>query len=395
VLARSRARACCACALVALTVAGCQQAATSSTVTVPGTTLTVYASMPARAAGARQSADVLAAEQLALREAGEHVGSFRLRLVELGGRQPSDNARTAIENPSSIAYLGELIPGSSSDSIAITNAEDLLQVSPTDTAVELTQATPAVGGAPTRYYESQALKSYGRTFARVVPTTALEAKALVAEMRALRVRTLYVADDGQAYGRAAALAVRSDAGTALHVVSGPVDVAKVKASGADGVFLATGSYVTAASMFNALAAAQPAIKLFGPSSLADDAFASSLSSAAQRAVRVSAPGFYNDLDPAGRKFAADFRAAYHHPPAVGAIFGYEAMSAVVASVRQAGAAANRRSEVVRQFFGTRNRQSVLGTYSMNVNGDTSVAPFVFSRAQAGRLVPYKSVQEHA
>ena len=35
---------------------------------------------------------------------------------------------------------------------------------------------------------------------------------------------------------------------------------------------------------------------------------------------------------------------------------------------------------------------MLGTYSINANGDTSVAPFVFSRLEAGKLVPFKFVQ---
>ena len=35
---------------------------------------------------------------------------------------------------------------------------------------------------------------------------------------------------------------------------------------------------------------------------------------------------------------------------------------------------------------------MLGTYSINCNGDTSIAPFVFSRLAGGKLVPFKFVQ---
>jgi branched-chain amino acid transport system substrate-binding protein len=48
--------------------------------------------------------------------------------------------------------------------------------------------------------------------------------------------------------------------------------------------------------------------------------------------------------------------------------------------------------VVKDFFALKNRSSVVGTYSINANGDTSIAPFVFSRVVAGKLVPFKSVQ---
>jgi hypothetical protein len=36
---------------------------------------------------------------------------------------------------------------------------------------------------------------------------------------------------------------------------------------------------------------------------------------------------------------------------------------------------------------------VLGTYSINANGDTSLAPFVISRVKSGQLVPYRFVSE--
>ena len=58
-------------------------------------------------------------------------------------------------------------------------AKLLCPLTPTDTALALTQTSSAVANSPTLYYES--LKTYGRTFARVVPSGKLEAKALVAE----------------------------------------------------------------------------------------------------------------------------------------------------------------------------------------------------------------------
>ena len=69
-----------------------------------------------------------------------------------------------------------------------------------------------------------------------------------------------------------------------------------------------------------------------------------------------------------------------------AIFGYEAMSSVMAVLREAGSAADNRSTVVHDFFSIRNRDSVLGSYSINVNGDTSLGPFVFSRFEHGKLI---------
>ena len=105
------------------------------------------------------------------------------------------------------------------------------------------------------------------------------------------------------------------------------------------------------------------------------------------------PGFLKaDLTPAGSAFVTLFESTYGHAPAVQAIFGYEAMSAVLSVLKQAGTSANNRTTVVHDFFAIKNRQSVLGTYSINSNGDTSIAPFVFSRVQGGKLVASKFVQ---
>jgi branched-chain amino acid transport system substrate-binding protein len=380
-LPRRRVLSTCTGVALAAAIAGCT--APASNQTVSGGTLSVYASVPPGGAGGQQAQDVLAAERLAYNQTGGKIGNFKLQFVPVNGKKVSDNARTVIQDDTAIAYLGELIPGLSAGSLGITNAEDVLQVSPTDTAVALTQSTATVPNSPNRYYES--LSSNGRTFARVVPTTSPEAKAQIQEMQALHVAKLYVGTDGSQYGQAIAQAVRADASQAsISVVSSP--------AGADAVFYGASSEATAARLFNSTASSSPTVKLFAPSALSDTAFVSRLSPAV-RNLYVSVPG----LMPSGltaaatTQFLRPFVAAYHHTPAPQAIFGYEAMSAVLAVLRQAGSSADDRTTVVHGFFGIRNRNSVLGSYSINANGDTSIAPFIFTRLAGGRLVPFKSI----
>jgi len=377
----ARGRAACACAVVAAGLAGCTAGgAGNAAVTASGKTLTIYLSA-GQATQPQVAADVLDAERLAWRDSPHRVGSFPLRLLALNAIL-SDQARTAIQDSSAIAYLGEVVPHSSYASFGITNAVDLLQVSPTDTALELTQATPAVPGAPDSYYQS--LKTYGRTFARVVPTSGREARAQIEEMEALRVTKLYVSDDGGPYGAAIANAIRQDASGKISVVGSQ--------SAADGVFYGTNSPARATRFFGSASGANPSVKLFGPSAVYDPALAAGLAPAV-RNVYISAPGFRaQDLDPAGSKFVSQFRAAYGRTPLPQAAFGYEAMAAVLAVLREAGAQANNRSTVVHDFMSITNRQSVLGTYSMDSNGDTNISPFVFARVQRGKLVPFAQVQ---
>ena len=198
-------------------------------------------------------------------------------------------------------------------------------------------------------------------------------------MRAQHVTSLYVADDGSDYGRAIALAVTQDAPPAISL-------ARSEAS-ADAAFYGGTSAQGAARFF---AAAPPAAKLFGPSALDTPAFATAMPSGA-RNVYISSPGFLSrDLTPAGRQFVSQFTAAVGHTPAMQAIFGYEAVAATLYAIQKAGAGADDRETVIKDFFGIKDRSSVLGTYSIDPQGETSLDAFVFSRLRAGALVPLRS-----
>jgi branched-chain amino acid transport system substrate-binding protein len=388
VLARSPRRVCVRTLAVvagAVTIAalsGCAAAGTT-TLTATGTTLTVYLSAPSAAAAAGPvSADVLDAEQLAFTQKAGQVTAFKLSMQRLENGKLSDSARTAIENTAAIAYVGEIEPGASADSLGITNARDLLQVAPTDTASALTEPTSAVSDSPNRYYES--LKTYGRTFARVVPNTVHEAKVQLQEMHSLGVKQLYATGDGSDYAKAFLASIRADAPSAGVSLTSA-------ASGSDGVFYAGTDPSAAARVFSSAAGANPRIKLFAPSALSGAALPGALT-AGKSNLYVSTPGFLpKDLNAAGKAFVSAFTAAYHHAPAPQAIFGYEAMASVLDVLKEAGGSANNRSTVVKDYFSIKNRSSVLGTYSINANGDISVAPYVFERYQAGALRPFKFV----
>lgn len=368
--------------LTGAVLAGCAAQGTGS-VTVSGKMLNLYVSEPVGSAASDPVAqDVLDAEQLAFTQHHADVGNgFTLHLKMLHGAKLSDNARTAISDTHSIAYVGEIRPGDSADTLGITNDQSLLQVTPTDTAVELTQASTAVSGSPGVYYE--ALKNYGRTFTRVVPTSAKEAKAQATEMQSLGVKRLYIASDGSDYGKAIAAALRGDVGGAGITLAS-------SATGADAVFLAGRDPATFASLVKA----NPSSKVFAPSAFASSAAVAALGLGTGSQLYVSSPGFLaKELTAPGKKFVTDFTQTYGHAPSTQAIFGYEAMAAVLHTLAQAGAKANDRSTVVKDFLALKNQAFAVPTaWSISSDtGDTSLSAFVFSRLKGGSLVPFTSV----
>jgi branched-chain amino acid transport system substrate-binding protein len=372
--------------LAALAVAGCSttgssSSSSSSSVKVKGHTLTIYISEPSDLATDQPAQDIVHAEQLAFSAHSGEVTDYKLSLQTVRYAQLSDNARQAIIDPSTIAYLGEIAPGTSSQTVGITNALDVLQVSPTDNALELGQKTPAVPGAPQNYFEQWG--TYGRTFARMVPSGSEEATAQVAEMKSLGVTKLYVADDGSDYGKAIAHAVSSDAQAAGLTIEPSVD------EEVNGYFYGAQSPSAAARFFNHIASMAPNARLFGPSSLNAGSFPAALSSAAAKHLYVSLPGYLpKDLPAAGKSFVSAFRTAYGHAPNSQAVFGYEAMSALLRVLQAEGNNANNRTSVVKAFLNQKDVPSVLGTYSINSAGNISLDAFVFARISGGQLVPF-------
>jgi ABC-type branched-subunit amino acid transport system substrate-binding protein len=363
-------------------LAGCGAggAPNNSAVTVAGSTLAIYVSQPPGPASDPVAADVFDAERLAFKQADGKAGKFSLALHVVHGAEVSADARQVIADTTAIAYLGEIPPGTSGVSVQITNELGLLQVSPTDTSVFLTRATPAVKGSPLHFFPANG--NFKETFGRVVPSTAAEATAIVNRMKGQGVKTLDVADDSTDYGASVAQEIRTDATAAGMTVTG-------SASGADAVFYGGLPGTAAKQALDAAASAAPTAKLYASSALYDDAFVAGLSSGAQSALTVSAPGFLpGKLDAVGKSFLTAFKARYGHTPAPQAIFGYESMRAIVATLVQAGAHAASRSTVVGDFRQLKRSaaDSAIGAYTIN-GGDSNIASFVFAGVTGGKLVP--------
>jgi ABC-type branched-subunit amino acid transport system substrate-binding protein len=383
-------------AALALALAGCSTASSgNSSVTATGDTLTIYLSAPAGcqvSAGVvacpenQAFADTLNAEQLAFDQDARQVTGYTLRKQVIDQGELSSHARAAISNKGAIAYIGELAPGDSEQTAGITNAQDLLQVSPGDTALELTQTTPVVPtGRPKYFYESTG--TYGKTFARIVPNSSVEAKATVAEFKALGLSSVFIDSDASFYGRALAEDLRGDAAAAKISVSG-------SPASAGAIFYAAqpASAAAAALKLMGYASQNPTADLFGPSAFDSPTFLKALIKPPAH-LYVSAPGVRSSAEPAAyAQFASAFAAKYGHQPAGPAAFGYESMAAVISAIAKAGHNANNRGTVVGEFFHITNRASAVGTYSIDTGGDSNLTSFVFNRVKNGALVPAASAQ---
>jgi branched-chain amino acid transport system substrate-binding protein len=387
---------------LAAALAGCAGSGGGGGSTVSGDVLRIYSSQPLKGRLADQALAIVRGERLALADAGGRVGKRRVELRALDDADPetgtwdpglvSANARKAAQDDKTIAYLGEMDTGASAVSIPILNETDILEVSPTDTVAGFTREKGAAPGEPDKYYPTR-----DRNFARLVPPDDVQAEALLTLMQDEKATRAFVVSDGKLYGQELGRqVVRSARAKGVDVVKAQTvdlddaDIGKlaseVAASGADAFVYSGGLHPKAAALFQAVAAAAPEIKLFGPGAIADDGFAAQLGPAGPRTFLTAPWLALKSYPPEARKVAKRYEERYGSPMPTQGLYGYEAMSAVLAAIGRAGKDGNDRGEVIDKMLATRGRSSVLGTYSINEDGDTSIKTYGAYRVRDGRLV---------
>jgi branched-chain amino acid transport system substrate-binding protein len=369
---------------------------------VSGNTLTIYSSLPFDPTDRQQSQDVVNGEKMALQKAGNKVGKYTIKYVSLDDSTPSagkweagkvsSNAREGAQNKQTIAYLGEFNSGATAVSLPILNRSGILQISPSNTAVGLTKksADPA---EPDKYYPTGK-----RTYGRVVPADNIQAAAQVTYMKDQGVKKVYVLDDKEVYGKGVADAVAADAKKAGLQVVGDEGIdpkaanyrslaSKMKAAGADAFFFGGITANNGVQLWGDVFAANPNIKGFGPDGVAETAFTSKIPESTQPNTFITNPTLPEQLyPPAAKTFFGDFKTKYGSDPEPYAIYGYEAMNAALEAIKNAGDKGNCREDVIKGFYNIKNRSSVLGTYSIDADGDTTITDYGGNTIKSGKLV---------
>jgi branched-chain amino acid transport system substrate-binding protein len=405
-----RARRLClaALALPLAAAAGCGGVSISGASEATGNQLAIYSSLPLQGPSSAASEQIVNGERLALAQAGGHIGGFRVGYVSLDDVNPqtgrfdpgvtASNAKSAAQDTSTIAYLGELGSAATAVSLPLINAAGILQVSPGSPYVGLTSSLDAGQYEPERFYPTGR-----RTFGRLEPSDRVQAAAQVALMRSLGVHSVYVIDDQNPFevplarlvadaAQGAGIAV---AGRDSLAVAGATmfagEVEKVRASGAQAVFFAGGPGTGTVALWRELSGAEPAILMLGTSSLVSEAFTSAIGSAGSRTYLTTPVLASGDYPPPAARVLSAYRKQFGGQPGAYALYGYEAMSVVLGAIRSAGSRGNNRQVVIERFFQTRGRDSVLGRYSVEPTGDTTLTRYGVDRVQAGRAVFYRSL----
>ncbi len=377
--------------------------------TVSGKQLTIYSSLPLEGPLESSSRQIVNGEKLALAQIGGRVHHFKIDYASLNDAEPKvggwapgatdTNAKYAAQDTSTIAYLGDYDSAATAISLPLINAAGILQVSPASPYVGLTSALDAGQDEPGRFYLTGQ-----RTFARLMPADPVQAAAQVRLMHSLGVKRLYVIYDQDPFDQPLATILTEDAKRAGIEVLGEDgidtsasteftgEVHRVTESGAQAVFFSGLPGSGAVGLWQQLHAADPHLRLLGSSSLGQASFTRQIGAAA-KVTYLTTPVFPTGLyPPAAQAVLRQYRSQFHETPGPYALYGYEAMSVVLLAIRRAGRHGNERQAVIHQFFAIKDRDSVLGRYSLQPDGDVTLSRYGVDRVVKGRLVFYRAFE---
>ncbi|MDQ3723213.1 MAG: branched-chain amino acid ABC transporter substrate-binding protein [Actinomycetota bacterium] len=379
------------------------------------TSLTIYSSLPLQGASRPQSEAVINGEKLALEAVGSKVGNFDIKYVSLDDStaqnpgtadegKTAQNARQAVRDKSTIFYLGEYNSGGTKVSLPILNKASIPQISPANTYIGLTTDEPgSEPGEPAKYYPTGK-----RTYTRVVPRDKVQGAALASTMKEDGCKTATLWNDKSTYGaglarnvkqsaEAAGITIENEQGTDKNSPNYRSIASKVKSD----CFVWAG--VTAENgvqVFKDVAAANKTAKLYGPDGVTDTTFVNPkeggvpASVGARIKITVATLGA-KDLpgaEPILEKYRTKYKTKNVDPYA---IYGYETMALALDALKRAGDKANDREAVIKALFETKDKESPLGTYSIDANGDTTLSDYGLYVIKDGVLEYEKKIEAAA
>jgi branched-chain amino acid transport system substrate-binding protein len=389
--------------ILALSACGSSSSSSSKSTAAGGSssggskTIDIYSSLPLQGASSAQTVPLVNGIKLALSQANNKAGQWTVKYQSLDDStaaagewdptQTAANARKAAADPKTVYYIGEFNSGASEVSIPILNQAGIPQVSPANTYVGLTTNEPgSAPGEPQKYYPTGK-----RTYLRIVPIDSIQAAADLLALKQDGCTKVAVANDKEAYGAGLAKLLELEKGDyGINIVSNTgIDpkapnfrsyAATIKSQGANcfefaGIVSNGGVQIT-----KDVHAALPTAKILGP----DGMCTSSWTNAKQGGVPASIDPFLQctvaTLDlaayPGGKQFLSAYKAKYGvSDPDPYAIYGYEAMQLGLQTIAKLGANGDNKADVLKALFATKNRSSVLGTYSFNADGDTTLKSY--------------------
>jgi branched-chain amino acid transport system substrate-binding protein len=353
------------------------------------TEIHVYSSLPLEGTSLPQSTAIVNEIKAVLD--GQKIGDFTIKYTSLDDASPANkgdwdptveqkNANTAANDPDTMVYIGTYNSGAAKLSIPILAGACIVMFSPANSYPGLTKAVTGVTtpGEPDSYYPLGF-----RNYARDINTDDVQGAASSEWAFSVGKKTAYVIDDGQTYGqgigRAWAQHFGKIGGKVVSANGGPEDydpkatdysalAQKIKSSGADVVFIGAITGQGTPKLWKDIKAGNPDITMFGPDGVNEKTWADGAGSAANGTYLTFGGVDVSQLTGSGKAWADAYTAANNNTqPPFYAAYGHAAAQVVLAGLQKAGT--NDRQKVLDAVMATSGLDTVIGSFTLDANGD--------------------------
>jgi branched-chain amino acid transport system substrate-binding protein len=410
----TKALAVCAAVVAATAISACGGGGSSTSEGGGGGEVSFYSSLPLQGASVAQTKPMVNGMKLALEQANNKAGDFTVNYTSLDDStaqagewdpgQTAADARKAAADPATVYYMGEFNSGASEVSIPILNNAGIPQVSPANTYVGLTTNEPgSAPGEPDKYYPTGT-----RTYLRIVPRDSIQAAADLMAMKDAGCTKVAVANDKEAYGAGLAallelekkqfgVDITSNTGIDPKAANFRSYASQVKNEGADCFFFAGIVSNGAVQLTKDVHAAVPDAQVFGGDGVCTSSYTSAKEGGVPSDIGPLIQCTVATLDlksyPGGKEFLKAYADKYGDSnPDPYAIYGYEVMKLGLDTVASLGPDGSDKSAVLDALFNTKDRNSVLGKYGFDENGDTTLTSYgLYKVDSSGNPVFFKTL----
>ena len=373
-------------------------------------TIEIWSSLPRQGSNKAQTDTMVNAIKFALEEKGGKVGGYTIVYKDKDdstaakGAWDADteikNANDAVANDAVVAYIGTLNSGASKLSIPILCKAGITMISPANTYPGLTKAGLGEAGEPDKYYPGGCTRNY----TRVVPADDLQGRAGALWASQLGVKKAYVLDDTELYGKGIADVFATEAPNFGVEVLGRDGIdgkatdykalaEKIKAAAPELVYYGGITQNNAGQLWRDLRDALGAdVKLMGPDGIFESEFIKAAGEAAEGTYITFGGVPPDQLIGAGAEFIKKYNEKYTDAPAEAyTAYGYEVANVVLAALERAAATNPADNDALRaalnkEIFATKDYAGVLGTWSFNAEGDTSLTEMSGQVVTGGKFV---------
>jgi branched-chain amino acid transport system substrate-binding protein len=360
----------------------------------------VASDLPLQGAQRAQTVEISRAEIWALANAGWKAGAYKIgyqscddATAQAGSydlAKCATNGHLYANNKSVIAVLGTFNSACAKVIVPIANrAGPLLMVSPANTNPGITKKWDV--GEPQKYYPTGV-----RNYARVVATDDIQGPADALWTQHLGFKSVFVLNDKTTYGFGVAktyqfaakklgITVKGFQGWDPKASSYEALATSIKASGAKVVFLGGVADSNGPKLLQDLKSVDPGVQLQAPDGFSDPNANGAPGNGMIISVAGSSP---KSLKGVGAQFVKSFGKQIGTTPNPYAQYGAQAMDVALTAISKGG---GQRASTTKGVFGLTVTNGILGTFTINSSGDTSLTPITIYKQSGKNLIPQKTL----